>query len=469
MYQGKFNAGSKPEKKLHFGRYTTGTLVFYGIYFFLILAFIIGMIVGMNALKNWLVEFEKSQPTTKSQEIFEELFADPDWAELYTSTGQQDTAFEGAAQYAAYMDALVGDQELIMAKTSAGLGKEKFVILLNKSILADFVLVNTAEENAALAEWTLESVNLTLTRKESVKILSTPGHTVYVNGVALDDSYLISTTATLAEQYLPEGLHGFRSQVHMLTGLMTQPTVSVVDAGGNAVAVTYDAETLTYSESFPTQEMSDEIRQRTIEAAKLYARYTLISGEVSSKTSLEGYFDKTGETYTSLPAKWELWLQSNAGYVFSEPVLSDYYAYSDSLYSVRVSLTTTITRKDGTTKDYPMDTTYFVHLTDGGKWLVYKNTNEEIQNPVTQVKLTYTVNSTVLRSEFVDSTATHLSVPTVETAEGQKFLGWFTKEIDENGSTVMHLAFAPAEDGTVYLPEGTVLEPMELYAQFERE
>ncbi len=470
MYQGRFHSGGQPEKKLYFGRYTTGTLVFYNIYFGIIILFIIGMLLGMIALHNWLVDFEKSQPTTKSQEVYNELFASPDWAELYTSTGQENTAFEGADQYASYMNGLVGNTQLTMVKTSMGLDKvrEKYVLTLNNTILADFVLLNQAGEDAAMPDWTLESVNLVLTRKESVKIVSVPGHTVYVNGTALDDSYLISSTTTLAESYLPEGLHGHQSQTYLLTGLMTKPTVTITDASGNAVNVQYDAETNTYNDTTSiAQEMTEEIRQRTIEAAKLYARYTLISNEVSSKTSLEGYFDKTGETYTSLPAKWELWLQSNSGYQFSEPVVSEYYQYSDSLYSVRVSLTTTITRKDGTTKDYPMDTTYFVHLTDGGKWLVNKNTNEEIQKPITQVRLTYLVNGSTLRSEFVSSTASQLTLPTVEVAEGKKFLGWFTKEIDESGRTVMHLAFSPAEDGTVYLPEGTELEPMELYAQFE--
>ncbi len=471
MYQGKFKAGGKPEKKLHFGRFTTGTLVFYGVYFFLIAAFIIGMLVGMNALKNWLVDFEKSQPTAKSQEIYDQLFADPDWAQLYADSGQEDTLFEGAQQYAGYMTALVGDRQLTMARTSMGLDtlREKYVIMLDKNILADFILLNEAGAEAAMPDWTLESVNLTLTRKESVKILSVPGHTVYVNGVALDDSYLISTTATLAEQYLPEGLHGYRAQTYLVSGLMTKPNVTAQDADGKLVELQYDAETNTYAESITAQEMSEDIRQRAIEAAKLYARYTLISNEVSSKVTLQTHFDPNGETYQALPAKWELWIQSNKGYQFSEPVVSDYYAYSDSLYSVRIALTTTVTRTDGTTKDYDMDTTYFFHLTDSGKWLVDKNTNEEIQNPITQVKLTYIVNGSTLRSEFVDSNAVQLTLPTIEVAAGQKFLGWFTKELNENGGTVMHLAFSPTEDGTVYLPEGTALESMELYAQFEKE
>ncbi len=451
-------------------RITPGTIIFYCFYFLLIAAFVVGMTVGINALKDWLVDFEKSQSTNTSNQVFQELFENPDWKKLYEMTGQEDTIYEGANAYERYMQSLVGDKKLVMAKTSAGLDKtkEKYLILLEKSPIASFTLKNTAAEGEQMPHWELDGVTISFKRQQSVKILTMPGHKVLINGVALDDSHIVGMTTTLAEKYLPEGLHGFRQQVLYLDGLLVTPVVTIQDENGNQVPVQYNADTKMFEETFTAQEMPDEVKTRAIEAAKLYARYTQISNEVSSKTQLQSHFDPNGETYQALPSKWSLWIQDSRGYEFSEPIVSDYYQYSDSLYSVRVNLTITVTRTDGTTKDYSMDTTYFVHLTDG-KWLISSGTNEHLQEPITMVKLRYYQDGQLVHEEFVESAATSVTLPTITTPEGKTFLGWFSKEINDKGQTVMHLVFPPSEDGTVYLPEGTVLEPMDLQARFEED
>ena len=82
MYQGKYvsntkkapRRASKQKKTI-----TKGTIFFYAIYLLLIIAFFIGMSYVMGLLGDWLVRFEASQPETKSQEVFEQLFKDPDW------------------------------------------------------------------------------------------------------------------------------------------------------------------------------------------------------------------------------------------------------------------------------------------------------------------------------------------------------------------------------------------------------
>ncbi len=463
MQQGKFsNSNNRRASR----RISVGTIIFYSIYFLLIAGFVIGMIAGLGALKDWLVDYELSQSTNKSKEVYSQLFENPDWKKLYQMSGQEDTIYEGADAYNLYMQQLTSGKKLVMAKTSAGLDKsiEKYLILLEKAPIASFTLKNTAAEDAPMPQWELEGVTVSFKRNQSIRIISTPGHTVLVNGVPLDASHIVSTTSTLAEEYLTDGLHGFRQQVMYLDGLLMAPTVTVQN-GSEQVPLQFDPETNTYSESFPVQEITDEIKNRAVEAAKLYARYTQISNEVMSKTELQAYFDKNSNTYKTLPTKWELWLQDNRGYRFSEPVVSEYYQYSDSLYSVRVSLTITVTRTDGTTKDYDMDTTYFFHLT-GGKWLISSSTNESLQTPTTQVRINYWVGSTLRESVFVKSSASSVTLPEAPELEGKEFLGWFTKETNEKGQTVMHLAFSPSPTGVVYLPEGTVLEPMELYAQF---
>ncbi len=445
---------------------TKGTVIFYILFILFIGAFILGLNWGLDALDAWLVKFESSQSTHKSQEIFAELFAQPDWAALYERTNQEDTIYEGAEAYSTYMQQLVGDQTLTMAQTSAGLdtNKEKYLVKLDKAIIADFTLANNAAADAQIPQWELDSLNIYYTRRHSVQVALIPGNTVYINGVALDDSHIISTTTTLAEEYLSEELHGFRQQVVKLDGLLVEPTVTIQNAEGTPQEVTYNEETGIYTQVMPLQEPSQEIQDRAIGAGQTFIRYMLAD---TGRYGMQAYFDTNGEAYQTLPSTWELWVQDNRGFTFGEAQLSDFYQYSDTLYSIRVNITTTVTRLDYTQKDYNMDTTFLFHLTSDGRWLVDRKTNEELQTQFTQVRLTYYVGEEVLSSAFVDSASDKLTLPEVEIPAGKEFLGWFTKEVDENGKITMHLAFSPSQDGIVYLPSDTQLPSMELYAQFK--
>lgn len=462
MYQGKFNpSGAKPARR----RITKGTIAFYTIFFLLIAAFIGALIWGLGALETWLTEFEASQSTHKSQEVFHELFSDPDWAALYTRTGQEDTAYEGAEAYKTYMENLVGDKKLTMVKTSAGLdaNREKYLVKLDKDIIGDFTMVNT-DPDGQMPHWELDTVGIVFTRNRSIRVAILPGCTVYVNGVALDDTHIISTTTTLAEGYLPEGLHGYRQQILQLDGLLTEPQVTIQNANGDEMELFYDEENDLYTQVLPTQEMTQEIRDRAVAAGEAFIRYMLAD---LGKYGMQSYFDVNGEAYQTLPATWELWVQDNRGFTCGDATVSEFYRYSDELYSVRVSITTTVTRMDYTQKDYEMDTTFFFHLTSDGRWLVSSKTNEELQTRITLVKLRYFDGSAMLASEFVRSDAEKLSLPIPPAPEGKTFLGWFTRSTDETGKTTMSLAFKPGEDGTVYLPADTTLDAMDLYAQFK--
>ena len=61
-----------------------GTVIFYLFYLMLIGAAAYGINYGLGLLNDWLTVYEASQPDTRSREIFNEYFADPDWARSMT-------------------------------------------------------------------------------------------------------------------------------------------------------------------------------------------------------------------------------------------------------------------------------------------------------------------------------------------------------------------------------------------------
>ncbi len=85
-----------------------GGLIFYTIFFLCVLLFYTATYFGLSWLRGWLINYEMAQPTRKCEEVFTQLFADPDWGVLYDSAGIQDTVYESKGAFVSYMKNKVG-------------------------------------------------------------------------------------------------------------------------------------------------------------------------------------------------------------------------------------------------------------------------------------------------------------------------------------------------------------------------
>ena len=444
-----------------------GGVIFYTFYFMFILLFFVASFLGLKWLQGWLADYEAAQPTIKCEQVFEELFADPDWAALYDMAGSEGSLFEGRDAYVSYMEAKVGDAELTYLETSAGLSQDKkYVVQLGEEKVATFTLEGEQEFITDIPDWQLGKVELFLTRDNSVRIQKMDGHTAYVNGVALDDSYTIQIASTSAEDFLPIGLTGVRMCTQEVTGLMAAPTVTVVDAAGNSKEVTYDEATNTYVEMTESNTISDEHRELALEAVKTYCKWMI--EEITNRGTVAKYFDSSSDVYKNIVSvAGQLWMQDHNGYKFVNDNVTDYAMYGDSIFSVRVSTSLMVTRTDGSVKEYAFDQSLFFNKKDSGKWLCYEMTNVDVSQPRGEVRLTFMEGDEVLTTGFYDTDASDLTAPVLSAPEGKVFAGWVLKGTDEAGRTTLTLMFQPDSEGKVTLPEGTTLEPMVLHAYFQ--
>lgn len=468
MYKGKYhdqNAPRPKRKKVTKRRGLVGTIVFYTLYAAMILSFAIGMHFAMTALEDWLVGFEASQPKVKSQQVFDQLFSDPDWAELYTMAGCEDTVYEDKDDYTAYMEQQTAGQELTFLETSAGIDrtKKKYNVKSGTEKIATFTLTDTTGGESEVPDWQLHQVEVFFTREQSCTIQTVPGHTVLVNGVALDDSHIIKTVSTTVENYLPEGVHGYRMMEMQIGGLLVAPEVTVLDESGKEIGMVYNEDTATYSYDHPASMMGDNEYQTLLTAAQTYCKYMI---GAAKKADLKACFDEDFQIYNTIVSN-DTWMQSYSGYDFGTETITDYYRYSDSLYSARVKLALNVTRKDGSVKQYDLDSTFFLTKSEDG-WLVTEMTNVDVQQQTTMVRLTYMNGTEQMESLMVDAASSTLTPPAVIAPAGQVFTGWYSETVDADGNKTMTLAFLPDENGSVALG-GTVLEPMTLYALFESE
>ncbi len=441
-----------------------GGVIFYTLYFMFILVFFVATFFGLQWLQGWLADYQAAQPTTKSQEVFDQLFSHPDWGALYDAAGIEDTPYEGKEQFVSYMENKVGDATLTFKETSAGLsGDKKYFVLLGDEKIASFTLSGQTAAITDIPDWELGGVELFFDRSETFYIQNVDGHTVEVNGVPLDDSHVIQIATTAAAERLPIGVTGTSTCTQEISDLMAVPTVTIFDKSGETMEVSYDAETHTFTEQTEANTISDSEREAALNAAKTNCLFMI---EKASKADIAKYFDTSSDVYSVIVNLGNLWVQDNNGYRFTKEEVSDYARYSDDLFSAHVVLNLNVTRKDGTTKDFGYDQTLFFRKQDTGKWLVYDATNADVNAPVGKVRLTFMNGDTVLSSEFVKTDATELDTPLVSAPEGKVFIGWYRIDKYDKGTTYT-MVFDPDENGHVAIPNGTTLEPMTLYALFE--
>lgn len=446
----------------------TGTLVFYTGFFVFVFVFYLFTFLGMQLLREWLIQYESAQPTAKSMEIFEELFSSPDWEALYSLAGMERTSYEGKEVFRDYMSQKVGNTPLTFLETSAGLsGDKKYIVFLEEERLGAFTLTNLSgtDSAAGVPDWQLGSVEFFLQRENSFQISLEANHTAYVNGAAVDDALTVRIQSTLAQEYLPVFVMAPRRKVLEVSGLLALPTVTILDENGVSLPVAYDAQTRTFTEAFPEEAPPETVRELALNAVKTYAGY--MSG-VESAAALGRYFDRGSQAYSTITAADLDWVQTGSSYTFTDESVTDYVVYSDELFSVRVCVTLNITRKeDGSVKKTDINQTLFFIADESADPVCYQMTAIDTAQWHDEVKLTFREGETILAESFVPGNATTLTCPVVTAPAGKVFSGWMTEQTDSQGNQVMQLIFIPDESGNVTLPVGTVLEPMILYPLFD--
>ena len=461
MYKGKYIAQSAKKKP------KWGTILFYSFYGLFVIASVVGILYLMNPLHDWLVKYQASQPETKSQEIFQQYFADPDWEELYTKAQVADTTFEDKSVYAAYMEEKIGTDELICMETSAGLsGDRKYVIRHAEEKIASYILKNTGEGDDYITNWELGEIEVFFQRERSVVVEKNADETVYINGIPLNEDYTVKRVFTKAEDYLPENVHGYQRETLTVTGLLMPPVVTVKNANGEAVPTkTNDAGVIT-TDVVPMV-ISETEKEIAISAAKANAMFAI---RAIGQSELKKHFDPNAQIYEDI-CQTPVFMQKYTDHRFddSATVVSDYYRYSDTLFSARVSLELKVTRTNGTVKTYEASTTYFFTKQADGSYKATNITNIPIQEKQAQVRITFISDGETLSSQFVDVAAKSLTLPEVTAPDGQRLRGWAKNDVDEDGRNVMVIVFTPSENGTVTLSGEGELEPMTLYPVFEKE
>ena len=451
----------------------TGGIIFYSFYFGLIFIFFVGVFIGLNWLNGWLKDYEAAQPTVKGQQVFEQLFANPDWAQLYrlagdptgTGTNKYDTQFEGSDAYVRYMQEKVGTQQLEYVETSGGLTGKKYLVRLGTEKLASFTLLGQQDSITDIPDWQLGEVELFITRNQSIKIRKLESHVAYVNNNPLSDDYTIQIASTKADENLAAE-NRVRTSIQEVDGLMTTPELLVYDQTGAPIEVRYNSDSGMFEEQIAAIAITDEERNAVFGALEAYAGFMINAS--GSRAAVSKYFEGGTQTYNDIvQMNSELWMNADRGHEFRNEEILGYTKHSDTMFSVRASMVMHVTNKDNTEKDYNVvQSMYFNYK--GDKWMCSEMTNEDITAPVGEVRLTFfDAAGNQLSSAFYATDAQSLTAPVLEVPAGKTFSGWATVETSDDGQKTWTIVFQPDEVGNITLSSGYTLTPMKLYPVFQ--
>lgn len=415
---------------------------------------------AMSPLKRWLTQYESVQPEYIESQIISLIFADPDWDLIYDLAGVESTTFEGKAEFISYMEAKTKGKTITYQRLpSSNVGDRYYELTADGELLATFTMTETSG-TSLYADWTLGSVEVFFTREESITITTHPDCIVYINGVALDDSYIISTTHAAVEDILPDGLHADRTKTLYVDGLLCAPEIEVIDRSFTELDIYYTADADTFSTAIPTTESMTDAEKELIKNAAI--THALFDVRGCTPSQLRKYFHPSSELYTQL-IKGEPFCASYDSHKLNEKriKITDFYRYSDNLFSAHVSLTMDVTTKDGETVKYSLDTTYFFVEKSSGTYLVNGSTDMDLMEQIQHVRLTYAHNNSVLLTQLVNTNTSDYPVPEF-TEDVMAPSAWGVYGEDGNLIPVLQ----QQEDGTYKLVGDRITQPTTLYPIF---
>ena len=441
----------------------------------------------VSNLDQQLAAYELSQPPHFAQVLFEEHFTSPDWGALYDAAAPDMlTPYEGRDAYIRYMESKVGTEPLTYTHhRDLSESEIEYDVYLKKEKIASFTMVNKGSDSAS-PNWEFGSVKIFYTNDQTYRIEYAIGHTVKVNGIVLNDSTIVKSTQLLptnALKMLASQFPVLGVNTHEIQGLMSAPIVTIEDAEGNSLEVSYDEKNHVFSESLSQKAVPQQIQDLALNAVHTYCKFML---QQANSSEISKYFQSGTNTHKVITNSRREHLQKPVSCSFTEEQVSNLVYYSSDFYSVDVKLTVQMPRNDGTVKQDLVEKSLFFQQKENGSWICTNMTSEKLFDDVTTVRVKFVQDGNVLSSRMInqkepviycpdaviptelpDNSPSHtLKKEDDSQLEKIVFAGWGLKLLDPDGKPYYQPVFQVGLDRKADVPGGLLENPITLYPIF---
>ena len=346
--------------------------VFYICLLILIVAVVALTEFGKSVLKDVLKEYEDSQPKYVAEDFLESNFDSgigETCAKLFAS---QISAYETEESIAAYFDQITAEKEFALQSVSSGVGGDlQYVVKCDNKKFVTFSVVKsgeTTEHGFDLYRLSDVALNEKLLNAYSVEVPL--GYSLTVNGIAADETYCLGDRIeTESKEFMPEGVDGIVYTTYTFDKMCEVPTFAVTAPSGKACEVVQKENGAYHAKIVYDDALADAYSEYVIEATKAYACY-LQKDATFGKVGK--YMDPTSQLYANIKSSPNWMVIDHTSYDFEDITTSEFYAYSEDVFSCRVTLTHVL--KYPRLDDYrdALDITWYLRKVDG-QYLIYNS------------------------------------------------------------------------------------------------
>ena len=361
---------------------------FYAVLALFVIVGICLVAYGLSVLKLWMADYEQSQPKYAAEEIFNTYFKNPDIAKFIKETEYTISPAEDFSHLEKYVKDQIGSGEITYSKTVGSVdGKEqKYVVSAGDYKFAQFTVVDSGERTEYNnPKYVLGGYEFFyVTETTSVTVTAPSDAKVTVNGYELDESYIVSTKETETCKHMPSVImhndnpaQGIKYSTYVIDGLL-YPTenIKVTDKYGADCQVKKLSDGSFSADINYNTETEKLHSEKALAFAKGYAQYAQGCGKFGDFSST---IDKESSIYTKIRTMATHFVHPHDSCEFTDERLTQWYEYSDDVFSCRVSFTWHAYKKNAPEAYEYIDMTLYFHKVNGEYVLYYMITNSAVE------------------------------------------------------------------------------------------
>lgn len=357
-------AAKKRKHKKRSGR------IFYPVYWGLVLLGAAAIVCMMRVVWDNMEDYEASMPKYVAENVGE-ILSSRNFSAMYDLDDTSLCASEGKEAYIAYMERMTSGRTITYRESfSADADEKMYQIRVGDSKMGYFKLGKSGEVSEYGNElWELKELRTNVITEQSYYITVPEDSLVYADGELLDDSFVVESDIVLEEEYLPEGLSQVEWCTYQVKRCFNVPEFDVLDSEGKVLVFAPDTEgRLTAQLNYDDDWLKDQVEERVVQAAKVFALFT--SDDVSASQA---------RSYTQLGSKARAyirgfdggWFMPHKDVQFENMTTERYIMREDGTFSCDVFFDYVIVYRE-TTETYPTGYTFFfVKDEEDDVWMIY--------------------------------------------------------------------------------------------------
>ena len=356
---------------------------FYQIYFTVVAAALVVILVGTVWLMSYLRDLEAAEPIYVARDVAA-LFENGDYVNLY----RMDGSAASVGDQAFYVDNM---RRIASGKTVAwsevfdeNTDEHRYAVTLDGERFATFTLVPNGQTNRRGHKlWTLGTVQTNVAVQEPepaqptptpapavttpVRVTAPRGYGVTVDGVILNMENCVSSEKPLFEDgFLPSGVTNPVMVTYDYASRSESPQVTVTDGGGAPVTLTQTGDNSWSCGLSEDQNLKNQYGEACYSLAQKIARYTSRDG---SRDAILKYCAKDSPARTTFKNLSNQYATPHSEIAFENPSVSEFYPLADGCFTCRVSFDYLMKTSDGVRTDATVYT--FCIITSGGDAKLY--------------------------------------------------------------------------------------------------